>query len=86
MEDNVLYKFYATWCGPCKIMTPVVQKIAAEHELNLVEVDIDKHPELADAYEVRGVPTLVLVKDQTEVARHVGAQPARVVTAALGLA
>lgn len=67
-------------------MTPVVQKIAAEHELNLVEVDIDKHPELADAYEVRGVPTLVLVKDQTEVARHVGAQPARVVTAALGLA
>jgi thioredoxin len=85
MEDKVLYKFYATWCGPCKIMKPVVDKIASEHKLNLVEVDIDQHPELADAYEVRGVPTLVLVEDEKVVARHVGAQPQRVVTAALGL-
>jgi len=81
-----LLKFYADWCGPCKIMQPVAEKIAQENNLELVEVNVDNDIELARQYDVRGIPTLVLLdEDANEIARHTGSQTQARVTAALGL-
>lgn len=83
--DKQIIKFYATWCGPCKMIKPVVDKLASETGIPLVEIDIDENPEFADAYNVQGVPTLVLVEDGEEVARHVGLNTQARISAALGL-
>lgn len=81
-----LLKFYADWCGPCKMMKPMVEKIANEHDLELVEVNIDNEHDLVHQYGVQGVPTLVLLDENAhEIGRNVGLRPQATVTAALGL-
>jgi len=84
MEKKLL-KFYANWCGPCVVMKPVAEKIAKEHELELVEVNIDTEKDLASEYGVTSIPTLVLLEDGKEVARYSGAQTQTRVSSALGL-
>ena len=59
----VLADFYADWCGPCQMLEPVVETLAAETEAAVVKVDVDANQSLAAAYGVRGVPTLVLFAD-----------------------
>jgi len=68
-----LLKFSASWCGPCKSMDPVVDKLNEEDdELILTRIDVDENPQERINYNVRSIPTFVLVKDGKEVARKTG--------------
>ena len=71
----VLVDFYADWCGPCKIMAPVLDEFASDHtgELLVGKVDTDAAPAVSARYGIRGIPTLILFRDGTEVARQTGA-------------
>ncbi|THE65856.1 thioredoxin [Salinadaptatus halalkaliphilus] len=75
-HDVVLVDFYADWCGPCKMLEPVLEELARETEGVIAKVDVDEHQQLAGAYGVRGVPTLVLFADGEQVEQHTGALPA----------
>jgi thioredoxin 1 len=70
----VLVDFYADWCGPCQMLEPVVETIAAETDATVGKVDIDANQDLAQEYGVRGVPTLVLFANGEPVERLVGMQ------------
>ena len=74
LEDNrvVLVDFYADWCGPCKMLEPTVEEIAAETDTAVLKVDIDAHQDLAEQYQVQGVPTLYLFVDGEPADRMVG--------------
>ena len=73
-HDVVLVDFYADWCGPCQMLEPVVEHVAAETDGTVAKVDIDADQELAAEYGVRGVPTLLLFADGEPVERLVGMQ------------
>ena len=64
-ELPVLVDFYATWCGPCQMMTPILEQVGANlrDRLQIVKIDTDKYPNLASKYQVEALPTLVLFKD-----------------------
>lgn len=70
----VLADFHADWCGPCKMLEPVVESIAASTEALVAKVDVDRHQALAQELNVRGVPTLVLYAGGQPVERLVGVQ------------
>ena len=70
----VLVDFYADWCGPCQMLEPVVETIAAETDAAVAKVDVDANQQLAAEYGVRGVPTMVLFDDGEAVERLVGMQ------------
>jgi thioredoxin len=61
----VLVDFYATWCGPCQMMTPILEQVGASlrDRLQVVKIDTDKYPNLASKYQIEALPTLVLFKD-----------------------
>ncbi|SIR91502.1 thioredoxin [Haladaptatus litoreus] len=73
-NDIVLADFYADWCGPCQMLEPVVETIAAETAATVAKIDVDANPQLAAAYGVRGVPTLILFTDGEQVEKVVGVQ------------
>lgn len=75
-NDVVLVDFFAEWCGPCKMLEPVLDELAAETEATIAKVDVDQHQQLAGAYGVRGVPTMVFYADGEQVDQHTGALPA----------
>ncbi|QLH83456.1 thioredoxin [Halosimplex pelagicum] len=73
--DVVLADFHADWCGPCKALEPVVERIAETTAATVAKVDVDANQQLASSYGVRGVPTLVLFAGGEQVEQVVGAQP-----------
>ena len=73
--DVVLVDFYADWCGPCQMMEPTIEALAAETDAAVVKVDVDEFQELAAQYGVRGVPTLLVFAGGEMEERLVGAQP-----------
>ncbi|HTM86484.1 MAG TPA: thioredoxin [Mycobacterium sp.] len=72
----VLVDFWATWCGPCKMVAPVLEEIAAEQadQLTVAKLDVDANPETARDFNVVSIPTLILFKDGQPVKRIVGAK------------
>jgi thioredoxin 1 len=73
-SDTVLVDCYADWCGPCQMMEPTIEAVAAESEAAVAKVDVDRHQQLASQLGVRGVPTLLLYVDGEAAERLVGAQ------------
>ncbi len=73
----VMVDFYADWCGPCKIMAPVLDAFAADHSGSLLvgKLDTDAAPAVSVRYGIRGIPTLILFNDGQEVTRQTGAVP-----------
>ena len=75
-DKPVLLDFFASWCGPCKMVGPILDEIAEEREdIKVCKVDIDEQPELASRYRIMSVPTLMVLKDGNIVDQSVGARP-----------
>jgi len=75
-EKTVLMDFYADWCGPCRMVGPIVEEIAAEHPEFLVgKINVDEEPELAMAFDVASIPTLIVMKDGKVQSQTAGARP-----------
>lgn len=76
----VLVDFYADWCGPCKMMAPVIEEIAGEvNDVKVGKLNIDNELEIAQKYGVMSIPTLIVFKNGEEVKRDLGAKPKRAV-------
>jgi thioredoxin 2 len=73
----VVVDLWATWCGPCRMVSPALEQLATERagEIKLVKVDVDKAPRLSQRFEVRAVPTLMVLRDGHVIARQPGAAP-----------
>jgi len=68
-------KFYATWCGPCKMLTPIMEGVKKNHtDIQFENIDVDKDFEVAAKYSIRSVPTVIVEKDGVEVQRFAGLQ------------
>lgn len=74
-KTPVLVDFWAPWCGPCKMIAPLLDKLAEEKgdSLKIVKVNVDEHPQISQRYSVRGIPTLILFRDGDVEATKVGA-------------
>ena len=74
----MLVDFWATWCGPCRMLGPVIEELAEEYEgkdVVIGKVDVDENPELARRYGVMQVPTVLLLQNGEELAREIGVRP-----------
>ena len=76
-EGPVLVDFFATWCGPCKMVAPLLEQVSEEmgDKIKIGKLDIDQSPELASKYGVMSIPTFIMFKGGKEIAKQVGSMP-----------
>ena len=84
-DTPVLLDLWAAWCGPCRLVAPVVDELATEYagRLKVGKIDVDEQPELQEAFQALSIPTLVLVKNGEVVAKAIGARPKAALAEAL---
>jgi len=84
-DKPVMIDFWAVWCGPCRMIAPIVEEMSAEYDGKAVigKVDVDSNPNIAMKYGIRNIPTVVFVKDGQIVDKQVGAAPKTAFTAKL---
>ena len=75
-DKTVIVDFWASWCGPCKMLSPIVDEIAQEHpEIKVCKVNVDDEPELAQSFRIMSIPTLIVFKGGKAVSSSVGLRP-----------
>ena len=75
-DKKILIDFFASWCGPCRMVSPIVDEIAEEHpEFVVAKVNVDENPELAGEFGVMSIPTLVVMRNGEVVTKSMGAKP-----------
>ena len=75
-DKKILIDFYAVWCGPCKMIAPIVEEIAEENpDIKVGKINVDEEAELASKFGIASIPTLVVVKDRTIIAEKIGYSP-----------
>ena len=75
-DKPVLVDFYAAWCGPCRMVAPILEEIAVEREdISVVKINVDEEPELASEYQVMSIPTLMVFKNGEITNKVMGARP-----------
>ncbi|MBC9934176.1 thioredoxin family protein [Chitinophaga qingshengii] len=87
-QPAILLQFFATWCGPCKMLMPIVDSVATKmkDQLEVSRIDIDQEEELSGRFRIMAVPTLVLMKDNQEIWRQTGLLPESHLKTALEIA
>ena len=85
-SEPVLVDFWAEWCSPCHAVAPILERMAAEHELELVKVNYDEEQQLAERYGVLSIPNMILFENGEPKAQTIGSQPQSALERALGLA
>ena len=75
IQKKVLVDFYATWCGPCKMLSPVLEQTAKEVDIDILKVDVDENRQLAKEYGVMSIPCLILFENGKEIKRNLGFMP-----------
>lgn len=74
-DKLVLVDFYATWCGPCRMMHPIIEEVAKEENIKVIKVDVDKYDELARNYGIMSIPTIILFQNGNLVEKNIGFIP-----------
>ena len=75
-EKKVLVDFWATWCGPCQMIAPILEEIAADREdITVAKIDVDKDPELAIRFKIESIPTLIVMDKGEPVGKLIGYRP-----------
>ena len=83
-EKPVLLDFFATWCGPCRMVGPIIEEIAEENEnIKVCKIDVDEEPELAKRFRIVSIPTLIAMKNGNVVNQALGAMPKEKILALL---
>ena len=71
-DELVLVDFYANWCGPCRMLSPIVDEVASENNLKVIKVNVDDHEDIAKKFGIMSIPTLIVFKNGEEKNKSIG--------------